>query len=641
MVGLCGIVGDRQHGTEAMAEHLRWLGTETTGSYASSSVTVHHSYHSAAEEQPARAADGDVLIWVWGDVIGHEADGEYSRKPSSEGAATYCASLYEEYGLDFIDGLNSEFAGIVYDTEADSVVLFVDRLSARPIHYTVTGSSLVFSTQLQSIPEHPDVDPAFDAVSVCSFFQLFGRGGIGTSSILEGVKRLHPGSKLRYDMNSSEMDEHVYWRPSYDPLDRSYDYFLERFTDLMEDAMTERMRHVEDPGLFLSGGSDSRLVLSYLDDDVTSYHMNEYMNTEARIAEQVAEVAGSDFELLERDPAYYIDLLDDLGAISNYRGRLDQAHALGFKDEIRSGATTVFSGQYSDTILRELYTPKHHVHLPRIQQKIEVPFEQDVDMETYLSLWKSGYFWGEDVLPSYLTPPVEYSEAFDAAVDPPPSVSFFGVGYGSTDALARAGVYYPITNAGTYQFYSSTLQLLPVTYPFLDNRIVELALRIPSTYKLRRNIVDDAVANRSSQLASIEHPQTRQPLARSAPMHLLSRYAHGLYRLLGGREEQSGSWPDHATNVREHGRILPIIREKEALIEACELLDLSDVYECYTRHMSGDDRLSELYSLVTFLTVPMTELVVMDDDARRPETERSDSEERQLSRSHETHLRRD
>lgn len=448
-------------------------------------------------------------------------------------------------------------------------------------------------------------------VSVCSFFQLFGRGGLGTDSILEDVHRLHPGSKLRYDIESSELDEDVYWQPKYDPLDRSYEYFLTRFTDLMEDAMVERMRHVEDPGLFLSGGSDSRLVLSFLGEDVKSYHMNEYMNREATIAQQVARETGSDFELLERHPAYYIDLLDDLGRISNYRGRLDQAHALGFKDELRSGATTMFSGQYSDTILRELYTPKYHARIPKTNQRVEAPFMLDVSGEEFLSLWQSGYFWGEDELPSYFIDTMDYSEEFDACLKSDANTSFCNVEYHSNEELVRSSIYYPITNPGTYLFYSSTLQMLPVTYPFLDNRIVDLSLRMPKKYKFRRNIVDDSLESRDHRLARIKHPQTRQPLTRNASVQLLSRYAYSLYHLLGDGEEQSGSWPDHAENVREHGRILPIIQENEALIEACEFLDLSKVYECYDRHMSGENRLSELYSLVTFLEMPMTERVVM------------------------------
>ncbi|OYR44595.1 hypothetical protein DJ74_17530 [Halorubrum sp. Ea8] len=96
----------------------------------------------------------------------------------------------------------------------------------------------------------------------------------------------------------------MYWRPKYDPLDRSYNYFLDRFSDVIADAVSERARNTEDAGLFLSGRSDSRLLLSFLDDDVMSYHVNEYMNTEARIAEQVAGEAGSEFDLLQRDPDY-------------------------------------------------------------------------------------------------------------------------------------------------------------------------------------------------------------------------------------------------------------------------------------------------------------------------------------------------
>ncbi|WP_176451383.1 hypothetical protein [Halorubrum sp. Ea8] len=82
------------------------------------------------------------------------------RKKPSESAATYCARLYEEYGLEFVDGLNSKFAGIVYDTEDDSVTLFVDRLSARPIYYAhgVFGRLFDAASIASRTPRHrPDV----------------------------------------------------------------------------------------------------------------------------------------------------------------------------------------------------------------------------------------------------------------------------------------------------------------------------------------------------------------------------------------------------------------------------------------------------------------------------------------------------
>lgn len=616
MVGICGIAGNLDASSDRMAKHLTWLGDEVTGSYQSDAIQVHHSYHSKeAQKQPATAENGDILLWIWGDILGYERDDEYARKPPSESDASYCARLYDEHGPDFVDGLNSDFAGLIYDRRDESVTLFVDRLSVRPIYFIVSDSTLVFSTQLQSIPEYESVDRTFDVGSVSDFFRFFGRGGLGTKSVLKDVSKLHPGSKLRFDPRSSSLSEEIYWQPEYDPMDEPYEYFLEQFVDVITKAVRERVANVDTAGLYLSGGSDSRLVLELLGAETTAYHMNERMNTEATTAQQVADFVGSDFEFLQRTPTYYFDLLEEMGKISNYRGRLDQAHAVGFKDRIRDGVSAMFSGQYSDTVLGGAYIPNYKVPIPKINEAIDIPIKKEISESEYLSWWLDGQFWGEDSLPEYMSVNFDHDETFGNRLSTNgEGIEFSGVQYRSVEELADAGFYYPITNSATYLFYESSLQIEPVKLPFLDNRIVDLSLRIPSKYKLRHNLPNDALDCLNPDLAEIQHPQTKQPLTRSEPIQLASRYYHGLVGILTGGEKHAGSWPDHSENIREHDLIRPIIQENESLIEECEFLDIEEVYDCHSKHMSGEDRLSELYSLVTFLKIPMTEDAIRNEN---------------------------
>ena len=70
MVGLCGVLGEREYGIDRMATDLRWTGGEVAASYADERVAVENVHHPRPEyEQPATTGT-DTLVWAQGDVGG-------------------------------------------------------------------------------------------------------------------------------------------------------------------------------------------------------------------------------------------------------------------------------------------------------------------------------------------------------------------------------------------------------------------------------------------------------------------------------------------------------------------------------------------------------------------------------------------
>ncbi|MEF8863913.1 MAG: hypothetical protein V5A40_19520 [Haloarculaceae archaeon] len=89
--------------------------------------------HHTGRESVAEFADGDVLVWAWGDLFGHDGGEGYAHRADLSPGLTdaeYCASLYDRHGADFPAGLNGEFAGCLYDRAEGTVAAFTDRLLA-------------------------------------------------------------------------------------------------------------------------------------------------------------------------------------------------------------------------------------------------------------------------------------------------------------------------------------------------------------------------------------------------------------------------------------------------------------------------------------------------------------------------------
>lgn len=160
MVGICGAIGSGYPEAEEFHDSLHWNGVETATTYTDEQLAVTIASHSFdAESQPAWTDDDTVAIWLWGSIWGFDPpDREYILP--NEPPAAYCATLYDEYGSTFVSGLNGNFVGLIYDQPNREITFFTDRLGTHPLHYTRTESGIVFSTNIQALPEHPAVDPS-------------------------------------------------------------------------------------------------------------------------------------------------------------------------------------------------------------------------------------------------------------------------------------------------------------------------------------------------------------------------------------------------------------------------------------------------------------------------------------------------
>lgn len=617
MVGLCGILGGETESIDHLAEALRVSDSQERCVFRDEVALGYCDHGIDFEQQPATT--GGVSIWCWGELLGHEWKDDYVRRSDGPTDAEYCAKLYDRYGLNFVAGLNSEFAGIAFDREDGVVSLFTDRLGSRPIYYTKTDSGgVVFSSLLQSLATHPDVtldvDPSF-----LSEFLTYGRS-FGVHTPAAGVRAVPPGSVITFDLDGSLVDTWRYWWPSPRRRDVSSTAFVDRLERTVRRAVLERVDRDREHGLLLSGGSDSRLLLDALAPDVTAFHMNERLerDREAETARRVARESDAEFRFLRRDISYYPDVLERSSSFTNFNGLFRHAHALGFAEEISEHVDGVFCGHYSDVILGATYVPKR-TPSPRVLRHVVPPRSARSVGSTgeYSAAMNDGAIGEYNPSASRITHLPETASVFEDHVRPlEGAIESHGVHYPDWTSLTEFGMVHPITNTRTFIFYETLCQMLPTHYPFLDNRVVELALEMPRRYWYRGDVVDAALTRANPTLASIPHPGYRLPI--SYPYLLkdwlqkaivLSRNIPAPRRPAGPDSSVSesaefhnqGSWPDHAALIRRHPFIEEVLRQHEERVRDSPYLDYDDIVSVYREHLDGVDHTDLLYGIATVL----------------------------------------
>lgn len=619
MVGGCGVIGGDPSSIDAMAESLAWTGDERVSRYEDSNLRVRSFTHPTRRgKNPGEAPESGALVWLWGNVVGYRRDGSYRPRRRSDGPpSAYCARRYDEDGLEFVHRLNGDFVGIVYDREQGTVSVFTDRLGTWPLYVAETDDGgVVFSSHIQSLEKYPSLSLAFDEPYVVQHLTWEG-GPYGVKTPLRGVEAFPPGSVTTYDLEGGASTRETYWRPSFssDEDVGEYSEFVDTFASRLQASVRDRTRdRSKRYGILLSGGSDSRLVLSALDDelDVTAYHMADWMNNEARTAERIALEKDIEFRVLRRDSEYFRRVLDRSPGMWNFQQRFNQAWAEGFIDEIRSEVDVLLTGHFSDTLFKGMFVPKRTANLGpmgRYQLPFELPLSTLAEYDDAFGPRKPGFVDSD----------VDMSEVLKRNITvTDDGVESYGVTFDSFRDFVLGRLHVPAT---TDPFFRQSLrENLELQMPILDNRLLNLWNGMPTRYKLRRNVINAAVEAIDPELAAVPHASSGIPVKHSPPVH---RLGGPLMNFLRGRSPfdavpadhlNHNPWGNHSELIRKQSYVEDAIYDSEELIKSLPFLDWEGVVGCYESHLEGEANTRYLYRLVTFLKAPITKQLARKHD---------------------------
>lgn len=611
MVGIYGEINPSEQSYDLSPGNLAWLGSEDIFKFSDKYLKICSATHDVKEEDmPAETRDGEALIWVCGEIVGFDDGKKYRSKQRIHPGLTdseYCASLYDRYGIDFVKGLNSNFAGVIYDRKKNFIAIFTDRLSARPIFYTRDHEgALIFSTSLQKLAINSQVEHQFDEYGLCDFITT-GRP-YGLRTVIKGVKQLHPATLLIYGLDSKNIRRKVYWQPRYEPQELSLNDLNEKFYKIFKKSVCERQKKEKDNGLMLSGGSDSRLIAGILEKDAVCFHLNETMDEEAKTAQKIAISQDQKFRFLKKGNEYYPKVLEISAEISNMISWFHRAHPAGFTKELRKESDFLFVGQYADTILGEriIKTKLKIPFLGGIQLPIQKNFKNVEEFE------KRGKMSHNDSPPNYLSKKMarSYTSSLDVK-NKNKRINFHGVVHHSmSDFLVGPWYYYPLTNTFSYLMYYMLTQTNPVRYPYLDNNVIDFALKIPTKHLLRKDIVNNILSNHHKDLAKIPHPSTGLPLTSSRWKHLTFKNLRDLFQKMSPSETHRWGMADYAEIIRETDFVEKKLQEHSDILDECEFISKKQVWKIYQKHMKGENHVYQLHPLLTFLENPITKNII-------------------------------
>jgi len=167
--------------------------------------------------------------------------------------------VYREYGESGFDRLNGMWAFAIVDSHARKVVLSRDRFSIKPLYIFKAKGALYFGSEIkQLLPLLPARELN---ASIMTAYLAQGLLDHDVETFFRGITRVPPSTSVIISLDSGAIEEKKYWCfESPATTSASSKDLVEEFRALFFDSVRIRLRSDVKVGVLLSGGLDSSAV---------------------------------------------------------------------------------------------------------------------------------------------------------------------------------------------------------------------------------------------------------------------------------------------------------------------------------------------------------------------------------------------
>jgi len=218
---------------------------------------------SETASQPMSNEAGNLQIVFNGEIYNHaeirqelEKTGRYTWK-TNHSDTEVILHAFEEWGIDCLHKFRGMFAIALWDEKREDLWLIRDRIGVKPLYYSIHNGRITFASEIKALLQDPDQKRAVNEEALFHYLSFLTTPAPQT--LFQGISKLSCGTWLRIN-REGQIVEHKYW----DVLDHTKSSVGLSDEDAAKQILAElrtavRLRKVSDVpvGVFLSGGIDS------------------------------------------------------------------------------------------------------------------------------------------------------------------------------------------------------------------------------------------------------------------------------------------------------------------------------------------------------------------------------------------------
>jgi asparagine synthase (glutamine-hydrolysing) len=259
-----------------MTDAIAYRGPDSEGFYTDSFVGLGHRRLaiidlSPAGHQPMITEDGQYAISYNGEIYNF---GEL--RPELEALGCQFRSMtdtevvlhaYTQWGSECVHRFNGMFAFAIWDKSRQELFLARDRYGIKPLYYTFVRHCFLFASEQKAILTHPSVSREIDLEALLEYFTF--QNMLTDKTLLKDIKLFPAGCSTSIVLGSSMLNASAlrfnrYWDFDFrEPENPSSEQeYIEELDRLFRQAVNRQLMSDVEVGSYLSGGMDSGSITS-------------------------------------------------------------------------------------------------------------------------------------------------------------------------------------------------------------------------------------------------------------------------------------------------------------------------------------------------------------------------------------------
>lgn len=510
---MCGIVGftntnkDADMIIGAMMDRIKHRGPDASGKYIDDGIALGHRRLSIIDvtsqgDQPIFNEDKSLVLVFNGEIYNYrDIRAELVRAGHTFATNTDSEVLihgYEQYGTKLLGKLRGMFSFVIWDTKKRELFGARDYFGIKPMYYATMGGTFMFGSEIKSFLEHPDFKKELNEAALENYLTF--QYSPTSETFFKNVCKLMPAHYFIY--KDGQLDIKRYWDVHFEADEkRSLAQWVNDISDTFKNSVQAHKIADVEVGSFLSSGVDSSYAAAVADVDKTftvGFGSDEKYN-EIGFAKEFSKAIGKENYSKVITPEEY------WGSLEMIQYHMDEpladpsAVALYFVCNIASQQLKVaLSGEGADEIFGgyNVYSDPNGTFYDRLPKFFrrgvgklagKLPAKRGVNFFVRKGKTVEERFIGN----AYMFTPEERKKLLKITTDAPDPTRLTRHYYKRVqkldDVTKMQYLDLHMWMMGDILLKADKMSMansLEVRVPFLDRRVIELAQRIPTKYRV-------------------------------------------------------------------------------------------------------------------------------------------------------------
>jgi len=222
---------------------------------------------SPAGQQPLSNETGEVVITYNGEIYNYQQLRvelqALGHRFQSQTDTEVIVHAYEQWGGDCVTRFNGMFAFAIWDRKHQQIFLARDRYGIKPLYYYCDGDYFTFGSEIKALLQHPKVSARICYPALSEYFTF--QNIFSDRTLFEGVRLLPAGCTLTVEADlTNPVRQERYWDYHFvsDGCKLSLEECSEELYQRFDQAVTRQLVSDVPVGSYLSGGMDSGSITS-------------------------------------------------------------------------------------------------------------------------------------------------------------------------------------------------------------------------------------------------------------------------------------------------------------------------------------------------------------------------------------------